>query len=127
MLMRRFDQINVIPFIDIMLVLLAIVLTTASFISTGHLKIRLPETEAAMAQRLEKPLEIAIDADEQLHLDGTAITFDDFRARIAETDPQRDISLRVDSGVEFGTFVPIMDTLKARGMEKLSIITRNTR
>ena len=77
--------------------------------------------------QFEKPLEIAIDADEQLHLDGTAITFDDFRARIAETDPQRDISLRVDSGVEFGTFVPVMDTLKARGMEKLSIITRNTR
>jgi len=123
--MKRFDQINVIPFIDIMLVLLAIVLTTASFISTGHLAIRLPETEAAAAQQLEEPLEIAIDADQLLYLDGEATTLDGLKAVIGQTDPQRNISLRVDTAVEFGTFVPVMDTLKARGMEKLSIITRN--
>ncbi len=40
--MKRFDQINVIPFIDIMLVLLAIVLTTATFISQGRLDINVP-------------------------------------------------------------------------------------
>ncbi|MEJ2309691.1 MAG: biopolymer transporter ExbD [Gammaproteobacteria bacterium] len=125
--MKRFDQINVIPFIDIMLVLLAIVLTTASFISTGQLKIRLPETEAAATERLEKPLEIAIDADEQLYLDGESTTLDGLKDAIEQTDPQRNVSLRVDKGVEFGTFVPVMNILKSRGMEKLSIITRNTR
>jgi biopolymer transport protein ExbD len=124
--MKRFDQINVIPFIDIMLVLLAIVLTTASFISTGQLKIRLPETEAAATERLEKPLEIAIDADEQLYLDGESTTLDGLKDAIEQTDPQRNVSLRVDKGVEFGTFVPVMNILKSRGMEKLSIITRNT-
>jgi biopolymer transport protein ExbD len=124
--MKRFDQINVIPFIDIMLVLLAIVLTTASFISTGHLNIRLPETEAAAAQQLDDPLEIAIDADQLLYLDGEATTLDGLKEAIAQTDPQRNISLRVDTGVTFGTFVPVMDALKARGMQKLSIITRNT-
>ncbi|MEJ2316030.1 MAG: biopolymer transporter ExbD [Gammaproteobacteria bacterium] len=124
--MKRFDQINVIPFIDIMLVLLAIVLTTASFISTGHLHIRLPETEAATAQQLDDPLEIAIDADQLLYLDGEATTLDGLKETIDQTDPQRNISLRVDTGVTFGTFVPVMDALKARGMEKLSIITRNT-
>ncbi len=123
--MKRFDQINVIPFIDIMLVLLAIVLTTASFISTGRLQIRLPETEATAAQQLEEPLEIAIDADQLLYVDGEAITFDGLKEAIQQTDPQRNISLRVDTAVEFGTFVPVMDVLKARGMEKLSIITRN--
>jgi biopolymer transport protein ExbD len=125
--MKRFDQINVIPFIDIMLVLLAIVLTTASFISTGHLKIRLPETEAAATERLEKPLEIAIDADEQIYLDGEPRTLEGLKDAIEQVDPQRNVTLRVDRGVEFGTFVPVMDILKSRGMEKLSIITRNTR
>jgi biopolymer transport protein ExbD len=123
--MKRFDQINVIPFIDIMLVLLAIVLTTASFISTGHLGIRLPESEAAVAQQPGEPLEIAIDADQLLHLDGRPTTLDGLKEVIGQTDPQRNISLRVDTAVEFGTFVPVMDVLKARGMEKLSIITRN--
>ena len=123
--MKRFDQINVIPFIDIMLVLLAIVLTTASFISTGHLQIRLPETEATAAQQPGDPLEIAIDADQLLYVDGEATTFDRLKETIGQTHPQRNISLRVDTAVEFGTFVPVMDVLKARGMEKLSIITRN--
>ena len=123
--MKRFDQINVIPFIDIMLVLLAIVLTTASFISTGHLSIRLPETEAAAAQQLGEPLEIAIDADQLLYLDGEATTLDGLKEVIEKTDPQRNVSLRVDTAVEFGSFVPVMDVLKSRGMEKLSIITRH--
>ena len=123
--MKRFDQINVIPFIDIMLVLLAIVLTTASFISTGHLSISLPETEAAAAQQPGDPLEIAIDADQQLYVDGEATTFDGLKEVIQQTDPQRNVSLRVDTAVEFGSFVPVMDVLKARGMEKLSIITRH--
>ncbi len=125
--MKRFDQINVIPFIDIMLVLLAIVLTTASFISTGHLKIRLPETGNIVTEKLEKPLEVAIDAEQQLYLDGEPLTLETLKQRIGQTDPQRDISLRIDTAVEFGTFVPVMDALKARGMEKISIITRNTR
>ena len=123
--MKRFDQINVIPFIDIMLVLLAIVLTTASFISTGHLQIRLPETEATATQQPGDPLEIAIDADQLLYLDGEATTLDGLKEAIQQKDPQRNVSLRVDTAVEFGTFVPVMDVLKARGMEKLSIITRN--
>lgn len=122
--MKRFDQINVIPFIDIMLVLLAIVLTTASFISTGHLKIKLPESQAAITAQLEKPLEIAIDADQLLYLDGEVITLDEFREKIGKTDPQRNLSLRVDEAVSFGAFIPVMDTLKARGMEKIAIITR---
>jgi biopolymer transport protein ExbD len=121
---KRFDQINVIPFIDIMLVLLAIVLTTASFISTGHLKITLPESQAAAAAKLEKPLEIAIDAGQLIYIDGSEVTLDTLKDTIDETDPQRDVSLRVDSGVEFGTFVPVMDMLKARGLEKIAIITR---
>lgn len=47
--MKRFDTINVIPFIDIMLVLLAIVLTTASFIATGKLDIAVPQSSSTEA------------------------------------------------------------------------------
>jgi len=74
--MKRFDQINMIPFIDIMLVLLAIVLTTATFISQGVIDIDLPVAESAktLQQAKEKTLEIAINAENQVFLDGEAST-----------------------------------------------------
>lgn len=59
--MKRFDQINVIPFIDIMLVLLAIVLTTATFVAQGRIPLQLPEAEHAAQPVNEKPMEISID------------------------------------------------------------------
>ena len=69
--MKRFDQINMIPFIDIMLVLLAIVLTTASFISQGLIPVDLPKAEQSEpAKGDEKSLEIAINSQNQLFSPG---------------------------------------------------------
>ena len=69
--MKRFDQINVIPFIDIMLVLLAIVLTTATFISQGLIEVNLPAADNAVAMKEQhKSLEISIDAGNRMYLDG---------------------------------------------------------
>ena len=47
--MKKFDEINIIPFIDIMLVLLAIVLITASFISQGKIQVNVPKASASVA------------------------------------------------------------------------------
>ncbi|OYV24794.1 MAG: energy transducer TonB, partial [Halothiobacillus sp. 20-54-6] len=60
--MRRFDQINVIPFIDIMLVLLAIVLTTATFIAQGEISVNLPEAKSAQPVSIEPVLMITVNA-----------------------------------------------------------------
>ena len=59
--MKRFDQINVIPFIDVMLVLLAIVLTTATFVAQGTIPVNLPVSQSASKFRDQKPVEITID------------------------------------------------------------------
>lgn len=64
--MKRMDQINVIPFIDVMLVLLAIVLTTATFLIEGRLPIRLPPAETQTRPLDVTPIEIAIAADGQI-------------------------------------------------------------
>jgi len=122
--MKRFDDINVIPFIDIMLVLLAIVLTTASFIAQGKLDITLPAASSQGEPPKDPPVELAIDARERFHYNGEAVDLPALKGRLDELAPATPITLRVDKGVPFGRFVTVVDALKARSLEKLSIVTR---
>lgn len=125
--MKRFDQINVIPFIDIMLVLLAIVLTTATFISQGRLDITVPSASKSLpAPDTETPVAIAIDAGHQLYIDETPISLDSLQTRIASLASETPVTLRVDQAVPFQHFVEVIDLLKQHQLNRLSIITRKT-
>jgi biopolymer transport protein ExbD len=127
--MKRMDQINVIPFIDIMLVLLTIVLTTATFIAEGRLQIRLPQAAAKPQMVPERPLEIAVDAGGSLYLNaeplgtgtGALTALDE---GLTGLSPETPVVLRVDAAARFEQFVAVMDRLKARGLERLHILTR---
>jgi biopolymer transport protein ExbD len=123
--MKRFDQINVIPFIDIMLVLLAIVLTTASFIATGMLKIELPDSQSkSTLQQNVQTVEISINQTNQYLLDGNITTIEAIQQSLSDLDKQTRILLRVDKRVNFEYFVTIVDLLKQHRLNHLSIITR---
>ena len=124
--MKRFETINVIPFIDIMLVLLAIVLTTATFIVEGKLEIRLPEASAQTKPDRPERRELAIDADERLYLDEQPLELEALGERLAALGRDTPIVLRVDADVRFARFVQVIDLLKARQMERLTILTRET-
>ena len=124
--MKRFDQINMIPFIDIMLVLLAIVLTTATFISQGVIDIDLPEAESSETMQVEeKTLEIAINAENKVFLDGEASTQEILTVRLESLKKETPILLRVDKEVAFKHFVGVIDLLKKNKLEKLTIITKD--
>ena len=126
--MKRFDQINVIPFIDIMLVLLAIVLTTASFIAQGIIPINLPVAESSTKiESIEESVEIAVDKDGIIHLDSDVIHRHTLDQRLAMLDRNTRLVLRVDASAEFGAFVFVIDGLKKHGLERLSIVTRQPR
>jgi biopolymer transport protein ExbD len=118
------DAINVIPFIDIMLVLLAIVMATATFIAEGRLDIRVPEAASADDAQATSALVIAIDGAGNLFVDGSALSIDGLAARLDDVPPQMPIQLRVDETARFGTFVAVIDLLRARDLERLSITTR---
>ena len=122
--MKRMDQINVIPFIDIMLVLLAIVLTTATFISEGRLEIRLPESTSRSKPERAKPVEIALSADGKLYLDAAALTIDELGSQLDALARETSIVLRVDAAARFDRFVAVVDQLKQRRLERLTILTR---
>lgn len=122
--MKRFDTINVIPFIDIMLVLLAIVLTTASFIASGKLDIAVPQSTSTEALPPHPPAEIAIDKDLMIYWNQEVITLESLNHKIAQMDRQEAIIFRVDKIVPFQHFTTILDLLKKHHMEKLSIVTQ---
>ena len=129
--MKRMDQINVIPFIDVMLVLLAIVLTTATFIVEGRLPIRLPVADAQPAPAETPPIEIAIDAEGRLFWAGEGLGagptgLASLEPRLAVLGPNTPFVLRVDAQARFEAFVGVIELLKAKGLERVSILTRRS-
>jgi biopolymer transport protein ExbD len=126
-IMKRFDQVNVIPFIDIMLVLLAIVLTTATFISQGKISLDLPEAEHTETLIDEEGVEIAIDAQEQLFFNQSVVDTEALGEQLASLARQTPVVLYVDKSVRFDRFVTVIDLLKANKLEKLSIVARGDR
>jgi biopolymer transport protein ExbD len=125
--MRKFDSINVIPFIDIMLVLLAIVLTTATFVANGQLDIALPESAAGSRDSRTEQIEIAIDRDEKFYMDGDELLLEQIGTRLQGQAIETRMILVIDETVEFRKFVELIDLLKAHSLDNVSILTRNSR
>jgi len=122
--MRRFESINVIPFIDIMLVLLAIVLTTATFVVSSKLNIDVPKSSTNEVVNDDKVIEIAIDKDSIMYFDDVEIPSEQLEDKLSGIDKMTPINLRVDHSVQFGQFVTVIDTFKELQLAKFSIITK---
>ena len=122
--MKRMDTINVIPFIDIMLVLLAIVLATATFIAEGRLEIALPAAAQQSPPLQQETFEIAIDRDGAVFVDEQPVGLEALSIRLDGLAAETPIRLRVDASAEFGSFVAVIDRLKARGLDQIGITTR---
>jgi len=120
---KRFDTINVIPFIDIMLVLLVIVLTTATFIAKGLISVELPQADAQVQQSEVTEHSITIDKDGTYYLNKEKVSLDALKAKLKQFNVKDTIVLRGDKRSEFNYFVSIMSLLKKRGFEQLYIVT----
>ena len=123
--MKLFDQINVIPFIDIMLVLLAIVLTTASFIAQGTIPVDLPVAETTAPLPDTEATEITLERDGSIYVDGEAVHPDALDRHLAQLSGDFHVLLRVDAGAAFGAFVGVVDRLKAHRLTHVTIVTRH--
>lgn len=122
---KRFNQINMIPFIDIMLVLLAIVLTTASFVSQGMIEVNLPSAKSTGEIKSDaKPVEIAINASNELFFKGEKVQLANLEEKLASLATDQFIILRIDKGALFEYFIALLDQLKARNFKNLSIQTQ---
>ena len=121
---KRFDSINVIPFIDIMLVLLAIVLTTASFIAQGKITIELPAAKSSVAESDISVIEISINQQRNIYINDEEIVLAELQQRLVNIDKLSRIVLRVDANVPFESFIAVVDRLKVGEFQNLTIKTR---
>jgi biopolymer transport protein ExbD len=122
--MKKFDSINVIPFVDIMLVLLAIVLTSATFVTNSQLDIALPTAAGAATTPPVEPIDIAVDRNGQWYLRGRSVNDDELLASIAVLPLDSAIRLKVDESAQFQRFVRLVDALTVRGIAQVSVETQ---
>ncbi|MGE4295991.1 MAG: biopolymer transporter ExbD [Campylobacterales bacterium] len=128
MTLKKFDSINVIPFIDIMLVLLAIVLTTATFIAQGAIKVALPEAKSSQPQTPapgQKRIEIAINDKGEFFFDHEKVTSFTLLVRLDDLKREDMIVIRADKQAAFEDFMRVLDALKERKLENVAIAAEN--
>lgn len=122
MRLKKFDSMNVIPFIDIMLVLLAIVLTFSTFIAQGRIDLKLPNATSTQESKL-KMRDIMIDAKGVIYFDKQTLSLEELKNELTQLEKQTPLSLKADENTPFKTFVQIIDLFKLLKLEKISIIT----
>ncbi len=122
---RRFlAEINVIPLVDVVLVLLVIFMVTAPMLHRG-LDIRLPTSQSNTIQAEER-LILTLEQDKKLYLDNDQITVGQLEKRLKaakERNAQVSVYLRADRRVPYGTVVQVMDGVKRAGIERLGMVT----
>lgn len=126
--MKKFDQINVIPFIDIMLVLLAIVLLTATFISQGKIKVNLPESSTATALNAEDvTVSITIDENNEIFFNDHKRDLTSIRDDLNKLDKNQQIILKIDQKTPFEHFVTIGDVLRELNLNNIALQTLDSK
>lgn len=125
MKVQRFDTINVVPFIDIMLVLLVIVLTTATFVAKGIIPVDLPDSKSATKlEDIPKTVTITVKDDGAILLDENVIGFTQLEEKLLVLKKNANIQINCDKNAKFDQFMQILDTLKTNQFTNIGIITK---
>jgi biopolymer transport protein ExbD len=122
---KRFDSINVIPFIDIMLVLLVMVLTTATFIKQGIIPVELPKAQKAQKKEdSKKEINIYVKANGEIFFEKEKVDLKKLKEKLSQISKQQIVVLRSDKNSKFQDFVSVMNILKQLKHEQLYIVTK---
>jgi biopolymer transport protein ExbD len=117
-------EINVTPFIDVILILL-IVFMVAAPLSTVDVPVSLPGSSAAQGQRPDDPLWLTITADESLVIGETPVAPEDLVTALdARSEGRRDapVFLRADRSIDYGALMRVLDLLRAAGYLKVALV-----
>jgi biopolymer transport protein TolR len=128
---RRMNaEINVVPYIDVMLVLLVIFMVTAPLLTQG-IDVELPQTSSEPLSTEEQPVTMSVDksgryfldvgagADKPLDDDGVMDTI----AKVLRQKPDTTVLVRADNGVPYGSVIRGMSLLQAAGVKKIGFVT----
>ena len=123
------SQINVTPFVDVMLVLLVIFMITAPLLTVG-VEVDLPETDSPPLSGDDEPLSITITGDGTTFLQETEVTLTDLIPKlraITERRPDVRIFIRGDREIEYGRVMEVMGVLNTAGFNNVALVTEPRR
>jgi biopolymer transport protein TolR len=117
------SEINMVPFIDVVLVLLIIFMITAPILQSG-IEVDVPKTHS-VKEITEQKLVVTIDKAQRVYLGNDAVNVHDLGAKVNAQlkKPQEGVFLRCDETVPFGIFASVVDTLRQSGINNISIVT----
>lgn len=121
---KQFESLNVIPFVDIMLVLLTMVLTTATFVAVGRIPIALPHASPMKVEQ-QKEIKIEIAAGGVIHYEDAPLTKDELEARLKDLPKETVFAIRADKSIPFQAFVDVVDVLKRLEFTKVGVETQS--
>ncbi len=120
------SQINVTPFVDVMLVLLVVFMITAPLLTVG-VPVELPKSTAPEVSGNDEPLAVSIDASGVIFLQDTEISLEELGPRlvaVTERNPEARIFVRGDKSIDYGMVMSVMGALAEAGFTNLALITQ---
>ncbi len=122
------SEINVTPFVDVMLVLLIVFMVSAPLLTVG-VPIDLPQSEAKALQQDNEPLTVSVNVDGQVYLQDKQIELDDLVPKLKAIidarhgDPNEQIYVRGDRKVDYGTMMKVIGRISGAGYHKVALVT----
>ncbi len=123
---RAMSEINVTPFVDVMLVLLVIFMVTAPLLTVG-VKVDLPKTKASVIEGSDEPLAVSIDSGGNIFLQDTIVNLNALVPRLAaitNNNPDVRIFVRGDQAIHYGRVMTVMGRINAAGYKRVALVTR---
>ena len=122
---RLMSDINVTPFVDVMLVLLIIFMVTAPMMMQG-VDVSLPAATSDPLPAEQEQLMITIDKNNRIYLNNIAVGLENLKeklSKIVETRGSREVYIRADKDISYGMVVRVMSEVKEAGVENLGMVT----
>ena len=126
---RPMAEINVTPFVDVMLVLLVVFMVTAPLLTVG-VSVELPESAAAPIPGQDEPLAVSIDASGRVFIQDSEVSLETLIPRlqaITQNNPAARIFVRGDKSIDYGRVMEVMGTLNGAGFNRVALITERPR
>ena len=123
---RYMADINIIPFVDVALVLLVIFMVTAPMLYRGF-NLTLPESKTDSEYKPQEPIVVSIERDNVVYVGENQIDLDALPSRLRDAkidDPEVAVVLRADEGVPYGMVIQVMDAVRLSGIYRIGMATQ---
>lgn len=123
---RLMSEINVTPFVDVMLVLLVVFMVTAPLLTVG-VPVNLPKTKASVLPGHKEPLVVSVESGDKVYLMDHPVTLHQLVPRLTamlRNAPDRRIFIRGDTSVSYGDMMQVMGAINAAGFTHVALVTK---